>query len=81
MLENPDVPCFLLGHSTGGAVVLKVWLVELNCFFSWVFRPDRSKQAYVITRPLYIANYGMITSRTVLISGISNRGCVYEDFI
>uniref|UniRef100_A0A453EDG5 Serine aminopeptidase S33 domain-containing protein n=1 Tax=Aegilops tauschii subsp. strangulata TaxID=200361 RepID=A0A453EDG5_AEGTS len=23
MLENPDVPCFLLGHSTGGAVVLK----------------------------------------------------------
>jgi len=23
MLENPGVPCFLLGHSTGGAVVLK----------------------------------------------------------
>ena len=22
--ENPDVPCFLFGHSTGGAVVLKV---------------------------------------------------------
>ncbi|KAE8793247.1 monoglyceride lipase [Hordeum vulgare] len=26
MLENPDVPCFLLGHSTGGAVVLKASL-------------------------------------------------------
>jgi len=23
MMENPGVPCFLLGHSTGGAVVLK----------------------------------------------------------
>lgn len=23
-LENPGVPCFLFGHSTGGAVVLKV---------------------------------------------------------
>lgn len=22
--ENPGVPCFLFGHSTGGAVVLKV---------------------------------------------------------
>ena len=30
MLEAPGVPCFLLGHSTGGAVVLKVWLVKLN---------------------------------------------------
>lgn len=22
--ENPGIPCFLFGHSTGGAVVLKV---------------------------------------------------------
>ncbi|RCV25121.1 hypothetical protein SETIT_5G140900v2 [Setaria italica] len=26
MMENPGVPCFLLGHSTGGAVVLKASL-------------------------------------------------------
>ncbi|KAL5221570.1 hypothetical protein ABZP36_026283 [Zizania latifolia] len=26
MLDNPGVPCFLLGHSTGGAVVLKASL-------------------------------------------------------
>jgi hypothetical protein len=32
MLEAPGVPCFLLGHSTGGAVVLKVRLVKLNPF-------------------------------------------------
>jgi hypothetical protein len=40
MLEAPGVPCFLLGHSTGGAVVLKVRLVKLNPFFSSIFRPD-----------------------------------------
>jgi alpha-beta hydrolase superfamily lysophospholipase len=33
MLEAPGVPCFLLGHSTGGAVVLKVRLVKLNPFY------------------------------------------------
>lgn len=32
MPENPGIPCFLLGHSTGGAVVLKVCLVNLNSF-------------------------------------------------
>lgn len=40
MLDSPGVPCFLLGHSTGGAVVLKVWLVKLNPFPSSMFRPD-----------------------------------------
>lgn len=28
--ENPGVPCFLLGHSTGGAVVLKVMPYQDN---------------------------------------------------
>jgi alpha-beta hydrolase superfamily lysophospholipase len=32
MEENPGVPCFLLGHSTGGAVVLKVFSTKLNIF-------------------------------------------------
>jgi predicted alpha/beta hydrolase len=32
VLENPGVPCFLLGHSTGGAVVLKVCLVTISSF-------------------------------------------------
>lgn len=26
--ENPGMPCFLFGHSTGGAVVLKVWILQ-----------------------------------------------------
>ena len=32
VLENPGVLCFLLGHSTGGAVVLKVCLVTISSF-------------------------------------------------
>lgn len=28
MPKNPGIPCFLFGHSTGGAVVLKVWLFK-----------------------------------------------------
>jgi hypothetical protein len=40
MMENPGVPCFLLGHSTGGAVVLKVCNVKLDSFFISLFRPD-----------------------------------------
>ena len=40
MMENPGVPCFLLGHSTGGAVVLKVCNVELDSFVISLFRPD-----------------------------------------
>lgn len=30
--ENPDIPCFLFGHSTGGAVVLKVRLLKWSNF-------------------------------------------------
>jgi predicted alpha/beta hydrolase len=39
MMENPGVPCFLLGHSTGGAVVLKVRSYEIEQCLSTLFRP------------------------------------------
>ena len=39
MMENPGVPCFLLGHSTGGAVVLKVCSYETEQCLSTLFRP------------------------------------------
>lgn len=29
--ENPKFPCFCYGHSTGGAIVLKVKPDEINC--------------------------------------------------
>lgn len=34
LAENPGLPCFCFGHSTGAAIILKVWTAGSDFFLA-----------------------------------------------